>query len=163
MPKQTFSSTLGVRLETGFGKGGLLVTRDGQPLPGSTSDPETLVKTAGAIVYFLAGFNLLIGILALAFDIKFLQDNFGYGPLVVGAIFGVLGFFSMKRSMVALIIAIVLYSVDGVLTLGIQFASTSRGHSPNIGFIFMRVIFLMAMIRGARALSELAAQRRAAT
>ena len=58
-------STLEVRLETGFGKNGLAVTRNGQPLPGSSTDPESLVKVAGAVVYVLAGLNFLFGVIAL--------------------------------------------------------------------------------------------------
>src|SRR5688572_16311432 len=153
---------LQVRLETGFGKsGGLIVTRDGQPLPGSSSDPESLVKLAGGIVYAIAALNFIVGVIAFAFDVRFLKENFGYGPIVMAALFAVLGYFTMKRSLPALIAAIVLYGLDGVLTLVFQFADAPPGRTPNIGFIFMRVMFIMAMVRGARAMSQLASSRRA--
>ncbi|HZS39221.1 MAG TPA: hypothetical protein VFF06_20460 [Polyangia bacterium] len=148
-------STLSVRLKTGFGNAGLEVLRDGQPLPGTSTDPATQLKLAGGIVYFLAGLNALIGVIALVFDVAFLKENFGYGPLVMGAIFAVLGYFTNKRSMAALIVAIVLYGLDGVITLGMQFAAAGSGHTPNVGFIFMRVIFIIAMIRGVNAITQL--------
>jgi hypothetical protein len=156
-------TTLDVRLETGFGKaGGLVLLRDGQPLPGSATDPETQVKTAGGIVYAIAVLNAIIVVIAYAFDVQFLKDNFGWGPIVVAALFAVLGYFTMKRSQAALIAAIVIYAIDGVLTLGYQLADAAPGHTPNIGFIFMRVIFLMAMIRGAKAMGQLPKERAAA-
>jgi hypothetical protein len=147
---------LQVRLETGFGKsGGLIVTRDGQPLPGSSTDPESLVKLAGGVVYAIAALNLIVGVVTFVFDVRFLKENFGYGPLIMAGLFGVLGYFTMKRKPAALITAIVLYAADGLLTLVFQFADAAPGRTPNIGFIFMRVMFIMAMIRGARAMSEL--------
>ncbi len=149
-------SALEVRLNTGIGNQGLEVTRDGRPLPGSATDPEAQVKLAGGIVYFLAGLNLLIGVIAFAFDVRFLKENFGYGPPIVAALFGVLGYLTMKRSLAALIAAIVIYGLDGIVTLAMQFSAAGSGRSPNVGFIFMRVIFIMAMIRGARAMSQLA-------
>ena len=145
-------STLEVKLETGFGKQGLLVTRNGVPLPGSSSDPEMLMKTAGGIVYAIAGLNALVGVIMVVFDVRFLKENFGYGAFAVAALFAVLGYFTMKRSLAALVAAIVLYALDGVITLGMQISEVAPGHTPNIGFIFVRVIFLMAMIRGARAI-----------
>src|SRR5205823_3887708 len=134
-------SMLKVRLETGFGKTGLVVTRDGEPVPGTSTDPETQVKSAGGIVYAIAALNAIIGIIAYVFDVSFLKENFGYGPLIVAALFAVLGYFTMKRSLPALIAAIVIYAIDGVLTLGMQLGETGSGHTPNVGFIFMRVIF----------------------
>jgi hypothetical protein len=147
-------ATLAVKLETGFGKQGLVVTRNGVPLPGSSTDPETLMKTAGGIVYAIAALNAIVGVIAWVFDVRFLKENFGYGPLVVAALFAVLGYFTMKRSLAALIAAIVIYALDGLLTLGFQMSEAAPGHTPNVGFIFVRVIFLMAMIRGARAMSQ---------
>ncbi len=41
-------------------------------------------------------------------------------------------------------------------------ADAAPGRSPNVGFIFMRMVFIMAMIRGARAMSQLAPARRRA-
>jgi hypothetical protein len=161
MPDGTW---LQVRLDTGFGKSnGLIVTRDGQPLPGSSSDPESLVKLAGGVVYAIAALNAIVGVIAFAFDVRFLKENFGYGPLIVAALFAVLGYFTMKRSLAALIAAIVIYAADGLLTLVFQFADAAPGRTPNIGFIFMRVMFIMAMIRGAGAIGQLRRARQAET
>src|SRR5262245_22087083 len=66
-------STLDVRLQTGFGNAGLVILRNGVPLPGSSTDPETLVKTAGGIVYAIAVLNAIIVVIAYAFDVQFLK------------------------------------------------------------------------------------------
>src|SRR5258706_832893 len=119
-------STLDVRLESGFGKaGGLVVMRDGVPLPGSATDPESQVKAAGGVVYAIAVLNLLVAVIAYAFDVQVLKDNFGYTPIFVAALFAVLGYFTMKRSAAALWTAIVLYALDGVLTLGYQISEAA--------------------------------------
>jgi hypothetical protein len=152
-------STLAIRLITGFANTGLEVTRDGVPLPGTSTDPAAQVKLAGGIVYFLAGFNALIGIVAYVGDIRFLKENFGYGPFLIAAVFGVLGYFTMKRSLAALIVAIALYGLDGIVTLGMQFSAAGNGHTPNFGFVFMRIIFIIAMVRGVGAISKLKNER----
>ena len=92
--------------------------------------PESQVKIAGGVVYALAAINFLIGGIAYAFDVRFLKDNFGYGPLIIAALFAVLGYFTMKRSLPALIAAIVIYGLDGIVTLGIQFADAAPGRAP---------------------------------
>jgi hypothetical protein len=155
-------SLLNVRLQTGFGNAGLVILRNGVPLPGSSTDPESLVKTAGGIVYFIAGLNALLGVIAYVFDVAFLKENVGYGAFGIAALFGVLGYFTMKRSAAALWAAIVIYGLDGIVTLGYQFSEAAPGHTPNFGFIFMRVIFLMAMFRGTKAMGELSKEGRAA-
>jgi hypothetical protein len=37
---------------------------NGQPIPGSASDPQTKVKNAYGMVYFVAGLNLVLGLVS---------------------------------------------------------------------------------------------------
>src|SRR6185295_11085694 len=71
-------------------KKGLVVTRNGEPLPGSSSDLETLVKTAAYIMYFVAGLNLCLGFGAEIFHVRFLTDaGLGWAAAAVGVLFAV--------------------------------------------------------------------------
>jgi hypothetical protein len=149
-------SQLEAKLETGFGNAGLKLFRDGDPLPGSAGDPLVRIKTAAGVVYFIAGLNLLIGAGGLLFGIKFLEE-FGVGAIIFAVLFAVLGFFSMKRSRVALVLAIVLFAADAAFTLFANIEA-SGGRPPNIGFIFVRVFLIIAMVNGVKAMGELKTQ-----
>ena len=157
---KTFSlpdgSSLQVQYSSGFGRNELGVYRDGVPLPGSDKDPETVARTAAILVYVLAGLNMAIGIALYAFDVGMFKEALGGGAglIAVGLIFAVLGFFTMRRSRIALILATILYAIDGIAAL---MFSVGAGR-PNVGMLFVRVIFLFAMIRGVTAMNELKAK-----
>lgn len=130
----------------------LALLRNGQALPGSAADPVQLVKTAAGILYFLAGLQALLGVVALVGQVQLLLEmGMGVPSIVVGAVLAVLGFFTMKRSRTALGIAMALYAADGVYTV---VASMESGRPP-IGSIVIHVLFLTAMWRGFKAMGEL--------
>jgi len=88
----------------------LQVLHDNQPLPGSASDPQTKLKSAYAIVFFIAGLNLVLGLVSVLFDVEILQQlGIGLGSIFFGLAFLVLGFFVKRKSGLALILAIVLF------------------------------------------------------
>ena len=143
-------STLHVQLVRTAMNPELRVLRDGQPLPGTASDPETRLRNAFGIVFLIAGLNLVLGILAVLFRLPFLEElGMGVPSVVLGLIYLVLGFFARRRSAVALIIAILLFAVDGVL--GVVFA-VSAGASPSIGGILVRAFLLIPMVQGVGAM-----------
>ncbi len=159
-------SELHVKLAQSFGSVELQVTRNGKPLPGSTSDPATRVATAGYIIYFIAALNAFVGIPGLIFSGAsggvmrfgaalarlFEQIGFSWINLVEGAVFALLGFLTLRRSKPALIAAIGLFVVDGVF----NFAGGLDGKGdPPVGLMFVRVILGLAMIRGVPAIDEL--------
>lgn len=137
-----------------FGTGrALRLSRNGAPLPGSSADPHERARAAGFVVYFVAGLNAFCGVLAMAADIPALSDaGIGVGALVMAGIFGVLGFFVMRRSIVALGLAITIFALDGIATL---MMTVSAGGTPPIGMIFMRVGLLVAMGQGIPAMLEI--------
>lgn len=152
-------SELTVQLKKGFGGPQLSVLRNGQPLPGSATDPEALVKAAAYLLFFLAALNAVLGVVALAFDVKVLLDlGMGIGSLVVGVVYSLLGFFTLKQSRVALGIAIALYVLDGVATLAM---SVGAGGQPAVGGIVMKVFFTILLVRGFKAIGELKAKQAA--
>jgi hypothetical protein len=142
-------TVLHVKLNQAFGNVDLAVTQDGKPLPGSSTDPAALLNTAVGLLCLIAGFNLLLGLISLVAQNVFLR-RLGAGPhwLVMAAIFGTLAFFSARRSRLALGLAIGLYALDGILGIALS-------GSPMPGAVVVRVFFIIAMVRGFRALKEL--------
>ena len=152
-------STLRVHLKQGFGNAGLELTRNGQPLPGAVNDPASMVKNAAYLLYFLAALNAVVGAAAVAFHVKVLENIvIGVGNIIFGFIFAVAGFFTMRRSLVALILAMALYAVDGVASLVMAAEAAGR---PGVGGIFVRVFFLIILARGVTGIRALKAKQAA--
>jgi hypothetical protein len=150
-------SALNIRLNKGLMNVALEVLRDGQPLPGSSSDPEQRVRSAAHLLYFLAGLNTVLGVLALALDSEFLQNiGMGIGSILFGAIVATLGFFTYRGSRVAPGLAIVLYVGDFLFTF---FATASEGGRPQVGGIFVRIVIIHALWKAVEAAGELSRRR----
>lgn len=146
-------STLKVQLNRSLMSTELQVTRDGQPLPGSASDPHTRHKNAYLIVYFIAGLNLLLGLLASVFNVALLQDlGIGFGSIILGLIYLVLGFFVQRQSSLALIMAIVLFITDSLYGVVL---SVLQGGSPGIAGLVVRILILVPLFQGVPAIKAL--------
>lgn len=143
-------SKVRVQLQTGM-KTQLHVTRNGAPLPGSDSDPRQQVKIAAGIVYFIAGLNLVVGLVALS-GVEFLQDlGLGWGSILSAGVMGVLGYFTSKRSKVALGLAIALFALDALFS--VYLAIEAGGRVPTASIV-MRVFLLIPMISGLKAMTQ---------
>ena len=82
------------------------------------SDPATVLLKSSIIIYLTGVLNILLWVIALTFQFEFLQTlGFGIILVVIGFIFFVLGFFTKRRSLIALIIALIIYSLELVLVL----------------------------------------------
>ncbi|HEY6546549.1 MAG TPA: hypothetical protein VI589_01535 [Vicinamibacteria bacterium] len=157
---RVFSLEDGSRLEVKLGRIGILpelsLTHNGVPLPGSDADPEQRVNAAASMIFFIAALNALLGIVAGVFDIQFLKAlGLGLGSLIVGAIYGALGYLvKEKRSSVALGFAVGLFVIDGLSLLVFM----EPGRTPPIGGLVARILFLVPMVMGFPALRALAAE-----
>ena len=128
---------------------GLEVFRDGEPLPGSTSDPEEQLKAAYGIVFLIAGISIVAGMIAELFEVGFLlQRGIGLDSIIFGVLFLILGFYVKRRSMLALGIAVGLFAIDGILSVILSGVTS-------IGIIVARIFFLIPMIKGFGAISSL--------
>lgn len=146
-------STIKIQLVRKLMSTELQVLRNGEPLPGSSSDPQTRFKTAYGMVYFVAGLNLVLGLVSFLFNVEFLQQiGIGFGSIIFGLVFLALGFFVQRKSTVALILAIVIFALDGIL--GIVFAA-SQGYNPGTGGILVRIFLLIPMVQGVGAIKAL--------
>jgi hypothetical protein len=138
-------STLEVMLAKSALGAELQVLRDGAPLPGSPSDPQAQMNSAAGIAFFIAGLNILLGVVAMATDSQILAEiGIGWGSIVFGAIFLGLGFGIRKGSLIALIAAIALFALDGVLGL---YWVIEAGGRPGVGGIVFRVFLIVAMAK----------------
>lgn len=145
-------SKLHVQLVSTFMTAELRVLRNGQPLPGSASDPAARLRNAYLLIYVVGAFNAVLGLVALVFNVQFLRDvGIGLASFLFGLIFLALGFLVQKKSLFALIVAIVLFVIDGLSTL--MFAAAG-GSAPVTG-LFVRIILLVPMIQGVSAIRAL--------
>ncbi len=156
--------------DLGRSTGPLQVLRNDKPLPGSSSDPAAKLAQSFGIIYFIAGLNIVLGFIALILQVEFLKTlGFGIISVAIGFIFLVLGFFTQRRSLIALIIALIIFSLDTVLVLysvPALFSGFNTGNlaliggilmgiAPLIGWIIIRIGFLMGMGQGVGAINEL--------
>src|SRR4030095_8649536 len=104
------------------------------------------------LLFFVAGFNVLLGFLG-AVGVSFLKEmGIGSGNIALGLIYLVLAFFAKQQSTVALGIAIALFAIDGIANVVIM---TKRGGTPPIGGLIFRAFLLWPMIQGFRAIRDL--------
>lgn len=156
---QTFplgdGTAITVRLDQGFGGAGLLVERDGAPLPGSAGDPAEKLKIAYGLLYFLAAANAVLGLVTELAGLDFLRSiGIGWGSLCVGLVYFPLAWAVQKRrSAVALGVGMALFAIDGLLSFGLAIGD---GHTPPVGGLFVRVFFLIRMLGGFDAIKALA-------
>ena len=145
-------TALHIQLVQGLASSELRVLRDGAPLPGTGSDPRMRLKQAYGVLYFIGALNLLAGALAGLFRIQFLQElGFGWISAGFGIIFLLLAFLVQKQSLVALWTAILLFCVDILLSL--------LGGGFTVPNLLMRILFLILMIGGIRAIKDLKEER----
>jgi hypothetical protein len=137
----------------------LVILRDGKPLPGSPTDPATILALSSGLIFFIGGGNTLVGLLAEVIGNREFSEIFGWPDVLGGLVFLALGFGVRKRSRSALGLAVALLAVilmiRGVGTL----AAISQGtRAPGMGGIVLGIIFLIQIAKGFRAIRELEAQ-----
>lgn len=144
-------STVEVRVEwtRALTEHGLRVLRDGQPLPGSPTDPATTLRWTYQTLFLVAGLNIVLGLLRL-------EPSGGWGVLAVGALFLGLAFFVWRRSLVALLIAIAVLALDSVAAFFLP--TVLKGWRPDVIWwqnpvaIIIRIAILWQLIQGVGAI-----------
>ena len=104
----------------------------------------------------IAGLDAALGLFAEFAGIEALTRlGLGWASLISGALYGVLGFSVWRsHSRVALGIAIVLFALDGVMTL----VGSATGGGGRTAGVLIRVVFLIPMVRGFGALKTVRAE-----
>ena len=105
------------------------------------------VRNASVALYIVGGLTVLLGLTAELARVNLLLQLFGSGWAVAaeGLVLIVLGYFTMRGSLVALGIAIALYAVDAILSLV----------TGGISGVWIRALVLFFLIQGFTALREL--------
>jgi hypothetical protein len=159
-------TTLRIQFVQSFFSLGFRVLRNDKPLPGSYSDP-TAIKfgESVSIIYLIASIKIVLGFLAINFQVEFLQTlGFGMFSVAIGFILLVLGFFTQRRFLIALIIALIIYGLESTLLLFGAFISALV--RSNVGLILMgmslpiavftvRIFLLWWMGKGVGAINKL--------
>jgi hypothetical protein len=92
-------STLEVKLASPMLVPELQIDRDGAPVPGSAGHPETRHRNAYNMVFVIAGFNAVIGLLGVLTGASFFRAlGVGWASVATGIVYAVLGFF-VKRGL----------------------------------------------------------------
>src|SRR5687768_1306812 len=86
-------------------------------------DRQKKLRAAWASIYFLAGINLAVGLLALVFMFEVLRKSSfdGYAAIIFGLLFLVLGFFVQRKSAVALYLAMAVLIVNILVNIFLAF------------------------------------------
>lgn len=117
------------------------ITHNGKPIPGSIGTPGHAVKSAsdaGKALYAIAIFNLLVGLAVMTRNAEM-----GIGCLLGAALFAVLGLFvKSRRSVIALGIAITLFTIDGLYTIA---TVTSKFHGSVVGGAVVRGLIIVML------------------
>ncbi|MFN8443150.1 MAG: hypothetical protein U0175_20415 [Caldilineaceae bacterium] len=146
------TSLLNIKFARTFITQELQVLRNGQPLPGSASDPQSRVNAAANVIFFIAGLNIVVGLIALFFQVDFLLAyGLGIESIITGLIYAILGFFVKRKSLAALVIAIILFVLDGAFGL---VTAVEVGANPG-SMVIARIVLLIPMLQGFSAIRNL--------
>src|SRR6185436_10736893 len=98
-----------------------------------STDANKEAVAAYAAIFFIGGLNVVLGLVAIMFDIEILtRMGVGIWSLLEGALYIFLGFLVKGGSVRALWVAIALFALDSVFFLQI---SLKVGGTPPIGAI----------------------------
>ena len=146
-------SVLKLRLVQSLLGSELRVLRNGEPIPGSASHPETTVKTAYWVLFLIGALGILFGGLSLGLHVDMLGEmGITTYSIGLGVVFIILGLMVRRRSLPALYAGIALYAADTVLGLVL---TAQSGGTPGIFNILFRGLIFMPLVQGVGALRKL--------
>lgn len=130
----------------------LHVSINGEAVAGSPGDDNAKLKQVSILVFFIAGINLILGGIAYLGKIDFLL-NLGVGLYNIGfgVVFALLGFLAMKRSVVAMILAIIIFGADGLIGIVLGIAA---GSNPTAGVV-LKVFIFIVLLQGPKVIKRL--------
>lgn len=146
---------LSAQLRSSMGQQQLELLLDGQPLPGSATDPQEQFKHGRYMLWLVAALNIGLGLLVEFGQIDSLRElGMGYGTVGFGGLFiGLEWWARTKKSALAFYLAIGLLVLDVVAT---TMLATREGGGSGTGGWFLRFIICMVLYRAAVAARALA-------
>jgi len=142
-------STISIQLvgKSPFSK--LQILRDGKPLPSSPTDPYVRVKNAYWATFLLGATNIFISLSLLS--IPTIRTNMIL-TLILGILLLMLGFLIVRKSLVALIIAVTIQIIGNTIPNLLNLNLILAGGLLSIMSFIVRLIFLFQMVVGIGAL-----------
>lgn len=130
----------------------LEILLNGNPIPGSGTDPNIQIRQVYQLLLFIAAFNIVLGFITELTHIEFLKTlGMGYGTMVVGLLNGLFAYLiKFRHSLVAL------YCAIGLMLLDILFVfvyAADLGGNPVSG-LMMKGIFTLVLFNGIGALKK---------
>jgi hypothetical protein len=152
-------STLKLKLIQRLTGSELHVLRNGQPIPGSASHPETAIKSAYWALLLIAAMNILFGVVARVLHVDMLAEmGIGDFSLAFGVLYVIFALLVRRHSLPALYVAVALFAADTVL--GLVLTARSGGVPSTYNIIFRGLIFI-PLLQGVGGMRDLKASERA--
>jgi hypothetical protein len=131
----------------------LRVLRNGQPVPGSASDPTVRLRNTYQIIFFIAGVNLVLGLLGGLLRPDILRQlGVGWGTFMLGAVYLLLGLLVRQRRLLALVLTLVFYGLETVMG---QLVPLLSGSGQNVAGLLVSALFLWGLYQGLPAIRQL--------
>lgn len=130
----------------------LRVLRNGQPLPGSATDPEIRLRNVYQVLYLIGGINVALGLLAGLGVAAVTGLGFTAGSAILGVVYLGLGGRVSGRSRLALALAVLLYGLETLMGVLVPLLSTS---GPNVVGLLLRGLVLWYLLQGFGPLRQL--------
>ncbi|RAU82321.1 hypothetical protein [Pontibacter arcticus] len=145
-------SILSLKLKSGFADQ-LEVLRNGQPLAGSATDIDQIVRNAWQLMLFLGALNLVLGLLNYFWDIDYLQAlGTGLGSFILGPVYIGLSIAIRRFSVPALYAAISILVLDIILSAYMAYAGITEA---NMGSgVLVKSFFIYTLFKAIAPLKE---------
>ena len=133
-------SKLEVNFQNSIFSSGLILKRDGVPIPDSVNDPMTSIKASWQIALIVAIYNLVIGIVFATneFDTPYMP-NFGYITAIIGFGYLILSQLIKRKSLPALIGFMVLFSLETLLEAATNYSFFVLLKAAIIYYLFLNL------------------------
>jgi hypothetical protein len=143
-------STLIVKLKMTFFSSGIILERNGLPLPESINDPYQNIKNLYGFLYFLAVCNVLLGAITYLLKIeRLITLGFGATTILMGIVTAGFAFWLMKKkSIIPLTLFLLVYAAESIYSYLNYFNSATMD-------VFVRIIIFGYMITGYKALKAI--------
>lgn len=130
------------------------LTVNERPVPGSMADPVKQINGIHGLILFIAFVNLVFGAVSVIYSPRLLTEvGIGWYTLVYGGIFLILGFMVKRFSQVAMILTIILMSLDIISTFIMSFEGSTIVNPAS--YLPVKVIFLFFILRGIPAINRM--------
>jgi len=142
-----------IKLEAGF-FAALTAKINGRHIPGTQGDPKYQLKQIFYLMIVLGILNIIIGLIFASTDVQIEGlEGIGYINVAIGLVYTALGYAVTQGSMIALVLITLILFGDLILA---AMYSTQSGSSAGV---FIKVFFVIFIVRGFKYMKEYRAER----